>query len=90
MKTGYETIAILFIIFSVGFPAILYANEQYTPGNLYTIPWGNNPGSLSTEWNIPPNSPDWHGLEDPPGPWAISSNGEMVIADFGGTYEILL
>ncbi len=50
-----------------------------------TIPWGDAPGQLSTLWNADPDSPEWHGLIDPPGPWAVSDQGELVIADYDGT-----
>ncbi len=59
------------------------AQGEYIKEDLYTIPWGDEPGSLSTEWHIPPDSPEYRGLIDPPGPFAVSSEGEMVIDDGG-------
>ncbi len=66
------------------------AEDIYTSRPVYTIPWGDCPGCLSTTWNIDPDSPDWPGMYDPPGPWAVSSTGELVIFTFSQTERKLI
>ncbi len=76
-------VAISGIAASVFFVHPVNAQCEYTKEDLYTIPWGDTPGSLLTGWHIPPDSPEYTGLIDPPGPFAVSSEGEMVINNGG-------
>lgn len=52
------------------------ANEQYSSEVLYTIPWGEGPGCLSTAFNS-----DEYGWVFSPCPWAVSNSGITVIAE---------
>ena len=57
-------------------------HAEYTSEELFTIPWGDGPGELTTEWNYELWEPP---AEDrcviwPPGPWGVSSHGDLVLA----------
>ena len=60
------------------------ADSVYDASVIYTLPWGgyegNEIGGLSTGWNDPPNGPEYFENE-PPEPWAISNEGELIIVD---------
>jgi hypothetical protein len=45
---------------------------------VYTIPWGDEPGEISTQWN---ENPGVELLIFPPGPWAVSSAGELILVE---------
>lgn len=53
----------------------------YSSEVVFTIPWGDGPGELTTEWNYElGGAPEECGVIWPPGPWAVSNAGELVIA----------
>jgi len=87
MNTSTQQLTLMVALSSMGalLGLILPANAQgeYIAEDLFTIPWGDEPGCLSADWHIPPDSPEWRGLIDPPGPFAVSGEGEMVINDGG-------
>ena len=72
IKYIFSTTALLLLILL----ETAFGHGQYTDTVLYTIPWGNNPGELST---------DFQTLEFievfEPGPFAVSNNGELVICE---------
>jgi len=66
---------------SVGAP--LPSHQLYHSEQLYIIPWGEDPGRICTFfWDTEPDSPDRVGMIDPPGPWAVSETGELVIGEY--------
>lgn len=74
--------SLIILISLLIFPAMtglnpVRADEQYTANVLYTIPWGDDPGMINTLWN---ENPGIELIIFPPNPWAVSSTGEMVIA----------
>ncbi|MCX6645172.1 MAG: hypothetical protein NTY09_02265, partial [bacterium] len=81
-------LAVTVLITSVSSKATNYS--QYSEEILCTIPWGDAPGQLSRLWNAQPDLPEWHGLIDPPHPWAMSSADNVVISDFDGKTSRLM
>ncbi|MFH1513900.1 MAG: hypothetical protein ABIG42_00395, partial [bacterium] len=70
----FLTILLLFVL-----PETAFAVDEYTEAVLYTIPWGDQPNQISSDFmNIPPD------IEDimPPGPWAVSETGRFIITDW--------
>ncbi len=61
---------------------VSYAQNVYTSEELFTIPWGEQPGELSQKWL------NWD-MCPPPGPSALSPDGGFVIADYAETTERL-
>ena len=62
------------------------AQEQYVEGELYTIPWGDEPWTLSDHWlnQIPPG----YGGDEvfwAAGHWVVSNSDELIILDQGGS-----
>ena len=69
----------IFSILIAAFISIIqfaFSQNEYTPSVLYTIPWGNNPGELSSDFQT---SESLEVFE--PGPFAVSENGDLVIFD---------
>ncbi|MBU1025423.1 PKD domain-containing protein [bacterium] len=76
-----HVIYLYIFIFLILFSQPIIAQGVYISEELFTIPWGNQPGELSTWWNEEPPE-DWEGIIKPPGPVAVSSTGGFVIVDY--------
>ena len=67
----------------------LNAQGEYKKEEIATIPWGEDPECLSTLWDVSSESPEWRGLIDPPGPFAVAREGEFVVAECNRQTEML-
>jgi len=61
-----------------------FANNQYTEQVLFTIPWGEREGEISTWWNEELYEEGWD-MVPPPDPFAAIDSGGIVI--FDGYYD---
>ena len=87
--------SLIILISLLIFPALtglnpVRADEQYTANILYTIPWGDELGTLDCRWrNQPPPSGDGDEVMWAAGHWVISDAGELIILDHGESTDLL-
>jgi len=82
-------IALFILILLLNIVSPLKTQVEYVSTDILMVPWGDAPECLSALWNVSSESPEWRGLIDPPGPFAVSSNGQLIIAEFNGETELL-
>jgi hypothetical protein len=62
------------------FPHSASTQSEYTEEVLFTIPWGEDEGEISTWWNEELYGEGWD-MVPPPDPFVVSDSGGMVIFD---------
>ncbi|MCD6217714.1 PKD domain-containing protein [bacterium] len=73
----YIITAIMLVLFIL--PESSLAQDVYTATVLYTIPWGNEPDKISSDFQT--ISYIGHNEIFEPGPWAISDSGILVVVE---------
>ena len=80
VKKRFVKVLYLLLLFSFLFQNISISQVEYVSEVLFTIPWGDEYGSIPLAWFE--NDPEIERI-DAPGPCSISPSGGFVVADWG-------